>query len=149
MHLQITAHFTLSELTASNTGTRLGLDNNPPAELMPNILHVAERLEMIRAHFGRPVRVHSCFRSEAVNKAVGGSPTSAHRFAHAADFTIPGVSVLEVCKWCAENIHDYDQVIYEFGESGWIHIGFTSKTPRKQLLTAAKHNGKTIYTPGF
>ena len=92
MHLKITEHFTMAELTRSNTATRMGLENHPPAELMPNILHVAERLEMVRAHFGKPVQVHSCFRSEAVNKAVGGSPTSAHRFAHAADFIIPGRS---------------------------------------------------------
>lgn len=145
---QITEHFSFEELCRSNTAIRKGLDNICPPELVPNMQHVAERLEMVRTHFNRPVYVHSCYRSPAVNKAVGGSTTSAHRFAHAADFTISGVSVLEVCKWCALNIPDFDQIIYEFGESGWIHMGFASK-PRKQLLTASKVSGKTIYTHGF
>lgn len=147
--MDVTYHFTKEELEHSSTGTRLGLDNVCPPELLPNMEHVATRLEMVRAHFGKPIRVHSCYRSPAVNKAVGGSATSAHRFAHAADFTIPGVSVLEVCKWCAANIPDFDQVIYEFGETGWIHMGFTSKTPRCQLLTARKDGNKTVYTQGF
>lgn len=147
--MQVTEHFSRRELEFSGTATRLGLDNVCPPELLPNMEHVADRLEMVRAHFGKPIRVHSCYRSPAVNKAVGGSPTSAHRFAHAADFTIPGVSVLEVCRWCAENIPDFDQVIYEFGETGWIHMGFTTKTPRRQLLTARKQGGKTVYTEGF
>jgi hypothetical protein len=145
----MTEHFTQKELEYSATGIRLGLSNKCPDDLLPNMQHVAERLELVRAHFGKPVRVLSCYRSPAVNTAVGGSATSAHRFAHAADFVVSGVSVLEVCKWCAENIPDYDQIIYEFGEDGWCHIGFTRKTPRKQLLTAKKAGGKTKYTGGF
>lgn len=149
MTLQLTDHFSFAEMTRSNTATRKGLDNTCPPDLLANMRHVAERLEEVRAHFSKPITVHSCYRSPEVNKAVGGSPTSAHRYAHAADFTISGVSVLEVCKWCAANIKDFDQVIYEFGESGWIHMGFTNGETRKQLLTALKQSGKTVYTKGF
>lgn len=150
MHLQITEHFSYREMTRSATGERMGIANNPPSELMPNILKVCERLEKVREHYDRPVTVLSCYRSLALNAAVGGSPTSAHRFGLAADFQIEGVSNLEIARWCADNISDYDQIIYEFGETGWVHMGFTSiKQPRKQLLSAVKENGKTVYKPGL
>jgi hypothetical protein len=147
--MNLTKHFTLAEMQTSNTATRLGLNNTIPPELIPNARLVAEKLEVVRAAFGKPVRVHSCYRAPSVNAAVGGSATSAHRFALAADFTIPGVSVLEVCRWCAENITDFDQVIYEFGEGGWIHLGFRKENPRKEILTAAKQNSRTVYTKGL
>jgi hypothetical protein len=150
MHLQITQHFNYREMTRSATGQRLGLKNDPPAELMPNILKVCERLELVRAHYGKPIRVLSCYRSPAVNAAVGGSKTSAHRFGLAADFEVEGVANIDVARWCAENIADFDQIIYEFGPSGWVHMGFTdTKQPRKQLLSAVKDNGKTIYKQGL
>ena len=138
----------------SSTAIRKGLNNTCPADLLLNMQKVADHLELIRMHFNAPLRVLSCYRSPEVNKAVGGSKTSAHRFAMAADCTVDGVSVYDLCKWCADNIEDYDQIIYEFGEkdnpsAGWMHIGFTNGTPRKQLLTATKQNGKTVYQSGL
>lgn len=146
--MQITDHFSLLELTRSSTATRLGLDNTIPEELMPNALRVAEALEKIRAHFGKSIHVTSCYRAPEVNKAVGGSPTSAHRFASAADFEVDGVPNIEVCKAIPEILDDYDQIIYEFGPTGWVHLGF-AQTPRHQKLSATKQNGKTVYSPGF
>ena len=145
----MTEHFTRKELERSEGAVRRGLPNVCPGELLPNMQLVAERLELPRNHFALPMRVLPCYRSEEVNKAVGGSKTSAHTKALAADVEIEGVSVLELCKWCADNVPDYDQIIYEFGEDGWMHIGFTKGKPRKQLLTAYKENGKTKYKAGF
>ena len=147
--MKLTEHFTTEEMERSSTGIRLGIDNTCPAELMNNMTDVAEQLEIIRAHYNAPVHVTSCYRSPALNKAVGGSKTSAHSSAHAADCTVEGVEVLDLCVWCSENIPDFDQIIYEFGPTGWMHIGFTSGTPRRQLLTATKEGKKTIYKPGL
>ena len=150
MHLQITKHFTLREMTKSATAQRLGLSNDPPPDLMINILKVCERLEQVREHYDLPIRVLSCYRSPAVNAAVGGSQTSAHRFGLAADFEIDGVPNIELARWCRDNIVDYDQIIYEFGPSGWVHMGFTATSePRKQLLSAVKQGGKTVYKQGL
>jgi hypothetical protein len=149
MATRLTPHFTLVEMSRSNTAVRLDLDNTIPPDLIPNATHVAQALELVREHFGAVVHVSSCYRAPAVNKAVGGSPTSAHRFAHAADFTVEGVPVIEVCQWCALNIPNFDQVIYEFGPGGWCHLGFTNGAPRRQTLTAIKENGKTVYKPAI
>lgn len=149
--MQLTDHFTKEEMERSSTAIRKGLNNTCPADLLPNMQKVADHLELIRMHFNAPLRVLSCYRSPEVNKAVGGSKTSAHRFAMAADCTVDGVSVYNLCKWCADNIDDYDQIIFEFPERPdcWMHIGFTNGKPRKQLLTATKQKGKTVYQSGL
>jgi len=147
--MKLTEHFTLYEMSRSETAIRKGLDNTIPEELVPNAKKVAEVLETIRFNFNSTIRVLSCYRSPQVNKAVGGSPTSAHRFAMAADFEVEGVPNIEVCKWIAKYIPNYDQVIYEFGPSGWVHLGLTDGKPRKQQLTAIKRDSKTVYLQGI
>ena len=147
--MKLTEHFTKAEMERSSTAIRLGLDNICPASLVPNMVAVAVNLEIIRAHFDKPIHVTSCYRSPAVNAAVGGSATSAHRSAHAADFEVHGVANIDVCKWVSKNIPDFDQIIYEFGPSGWCHIGFTSGQPRKQLLSAVKIKNRTVYKKGL
>lgn len=148
---RLTEHFSVEEMSHSETASRKGLDNTPPPELVANMLRVAEALEKVRAHFDRPVRVTSCYRSPAVNKAVGGSPTSAHRFALAADFEVDGVANIEVCRAIPVILVDFDQVIYEFGPTGWVHLGLSGagRPTRRQSLTAVKRGGKTVYLPGI
>ncbi|MDD2319157.1 MAG: D-Ala-D-Ala carboxypeptidase family metallohydrolase [Geobacteraceae bacterium] len=146
----ITEHFTLEELTRSATALRLGLDNTLPAQFYRNVELVAETLERIRTFFGnRPIRVTSCFRSKSVNTAVGGSLTSAHLVAMAADFEVIGVSNIDVCRAIPLIIPEYDQCIYEFGPTGWIHLGLAHSSPRHQPLTAVKVHNKTVYKPGI
>jgi hypothetical protein len=147
--MNLTQHFASEEMERSSTAIRMGLDNSCPNELFGNMIDVAVHLETVRAHFNAPIHVTSCYRSPDVNNAVGGSKTSAHRFAHAADFEVQGVANIDVCRWVAENIPDFDQIIYEFGPEGWCHMGFTNSAPRKQLLTATKQGGKTVYQNGL
>ena len=114
-------------------------------------------LEKIRAYVGRGIVVTSCFRSEHVNKAVGGSPTSAHRFGLAADCDAIGLTSLafakEIIKMRDEGKITFDQLILEFPERGdgaWVHVGFRRNSPmRNQIMTATKKGGKTVYLPGL
>ena len=155
--MQITEHFSFKELTRSETARRLGLQNVPSAAEMANIQYTAEQLEKIRAYVGRGIVVTSCFRSERVNKAVGGSPTSAHRFGLAADCDAIGLTSLafakEIIKMRDEGKITFDQLILEFPERGdgaWVHIGFRRNSPmRNQIMTATKKNGKTVYLSGL
>lgn len=155
--MQITEHFSFKELTRSETARRLGLQNVPSDAEMANIQYTAEQLEKIRAYVGRGIVVTSCFRSERVNKAVGGSPTSAHRFGLAADCDAIGLTSLafakEIIKMRDEGEIKFDQLILEFPERGdgaWVHIGFRRNSPmRNQIMTATKKNGKTVYLPGL
>ena len=162
---KITEHFTYRELTNSATGRRLGLENKPNEQELGNIKKTAERLEKIRAwlgkKYGREVSIHvlSCFRSAAVNGAVGGSKTSAHRFGSAADIDAAGISNLLVggvfFVLGVVGVLWFDQLIYEFPErveSGWVHFGCRhNSAERNQILTATKrgNGGKTQYLFGL
>ncbi|MFZ2950938.1 MAG: D-Ala-D-Ala carboxypeptidase family metallohydrolase [Desulfuromonadaceae bacterium] len=146
----LTEHFTTEEFIKSSTATRRGINNAIPGPLLGNAKMMAEALEKIRAHYGKPMVVTSCYRSPELNKAVGGSKTSSHCHALAADFTVTGESNIDVCRKIPELLGDFDQVINEFPESGgWIHLGLTTGDPRGMILTARKINGKTTYTKGL
>jgi zinc D-Ala-D-Ala carboxypeptidase len=87
--MQLSAHFTLEELTASATARERGIDNSLPKEFLPRLIGVAEMLERIRATLRVPLVVSSGYRCDALNRAVGSKPTSDHLQARAADFVAP------------------------------------------------------------
>lgn len=149
LNAHLSPHFTLGEMTVSQTASRRGLANVPgPAALAAMKLLCENLLEPVRAHYGRPVVVTSGYRSPAVNKACGGSPTSQHCLGEAADFTVPGVGNLELARWIRGNL-DYDQLIYEFGESGWIHASWRPARRRSQELSAQRTGRGTVYLRGL
>lgn len=145
---RLSAHFTLAEMTTSNTAARLGIPNVAPPEIVDTLILTADRMEKVRSLLGdKPIRVLSGYRSPKVNKAVGGSKTSAHMTGHAVDFICPEFGTpAQVAAHLARHLTGFDQIIEEFGQ--WIHVGF-GPTKRGQLLTARKLGGRTRYTPGI
>jgi zinc D-Ala-D-Ala carboxypeptidase len=138
----LTEHFTLAELTYSDTANSMGIDNTPDADGVEELTKTAELLEKIRDLCGgNPVFVSSGFRCPAVNSAVGGASNSAHVWGGAADFTIPAFgSVLDVCHAIEPHLGAWgvDQLIDESGGgAAWVHIGRAPDgyEPRAQCLT--------------
>lgn len=149
---QLTEHFRLAELTVSQTATRLGIPIEPSEKIIAKLVQVAQALEVVRAHFDRPIISSSGYRPPELNAAIGGaSKTSAHMLGLADDFTVQGVPNIEVCIWIATASGiAFDQVIYEFGPApgGWVHLGL-AQSPRHQALTAIHRDGRTVYEPGI
>ena len=77
-NIQLTEHFTLSEMCKSPTAEKLGIDNVPNCEQIVNMYRLSKELETIRKYFGAPLRVNSGFRCPELNKAVGGAEHSDH-----------------------------------------------------------------------
>ena len=147
--MNLSEHFTLAEMTRSAAATRKGIPNVAPDAIVAKLRGVCEHiLEPVRAHYGRPVTVLSGYRAPAVNKAVGGAASSQHLKGEAADFIVNGVSNIEVCRWMQANMN-YDQLIYEFGEAGWIHCSWREGVLRNQEISAVKRGGRTLYLPGI
>lgn len=150
---QLTEHFTLAEMTVSNTARRLGLSNQPTPEHIENMRYCCEKiLEPVREHFGKPVRVNSSYRSPLVNKAVGGSKTSQHVNGQAIDFEIMGVDNKEVADWIGDNL-EFDQCILEFytagdKNSGWVHASIKKEGGNRmmRLIASKSKAGGTKYT---
>ena len=152
--MNLSANFTLKELTKSDTATRLGLDNTPNDEALENLKLLCEKvLQPVRDHFGKSVTVNSGYRSPESNAAVGGSKTSDHCKGQAADIEIDGLPNPELAQWIMDNL-DYTQLILEFytqgqPNSGWVHVSFDPNNLKKQELTAVKVAGKTQYLQGL
>jgi len=151
---QLTANFSLHELTKSETALRMGFDNTPGEKETAALKLLAEKvLQPVRDHFGKGVKCNSGFRSPESNAAVGGSRTSDHCKGQAADIEIPGVPNAELAQWIMDNL-EYTQLILEFytpgiPDSGWVHVSYDPANLKKQELTAMKVAGKTQYVPGL
>jgi len=133
---QITPHFSLEELTASETAERNGWENNPNGYERENLARLADLLEQVKVALGgKPIMVNSAFRSKLVNDAVGSKDTSQHRLGCAADIRVPGMTPDEVVRKVIASGINFDQIIREFDR--WTHISVpnTIDTPaRKQAL---------------
>lgn len=141
-------HFTLDELTRSDTALRLGIDNTqPPFEVLRNLGYLAEVLERVRAQLAAPLIITSGYRCPALNAALGSKPTSAHVLGLAADFIAPGFgSPLEVAQQINESAIRYDQLIHE---GRWVHLSISRAHNRMQRLTAHFDDGRASYTSGL
>ncbi len=141
---QLSPHFSLTELTVTDTG----LDNTPDAMMEATLVTLAVFLEKVRAVLGsNPVLVDSAYRSPAVNAADGGVSDSAHLLGYAADITCPAFGTpFEVAQALdrADQVGTirFDQLIYE---QTWVHI---SRDPqlRGDRLTLI---GEGSYTSGI
>ena len=150
--MRISKHISYKEATQSQTAVRKGISNEPDAYQLQNMQLLAEKIfEPLREHFGVPIAINSFFRSQKLNKAIGGAAGSQHTQGRAIDIddTLGGVSNKQMFDWIRENL-DYDQLIWEFGNNSnpdWVHISYVSESEnRKRVLKASKKNGKTVYT---
>jgi uncharacterized protein YcbK (DUF882 family) len=127
-------YFTIKELYKSSTATQKGIDNTPNSEIVNNLEQLVHNiLDPLREEYGKPIRVNSGYRSDALNKAVGGSKTSQHRFGLAADITAGSKSENKKLFDLAQELNlPFDQLIDESNFS-WVHISY-STNPRKQIL---------------
>ena len=97
--MNLTPHFTLEELTASEAADRNGWDNTPNEQELANLKRLADFLEQVKAVLGgKPIMVNSAFRSKLVNDSVGSKDSSQHRVGCAADIRVPGMTPDEVVK---------------------------------------------------
>ena len=132
---QLSPHFTLAELTASNKAAQLGIDNTPPPELIPRLVMLAEMLERIRSAVNVPIIVTSGYRCQRLNQAVGGVTSSDHTQGHAADIVAPRFgSATEVARLIAPlvGVLGVGQLILE-GVKGkqWVHV--STHSPEKAI----------------
>lgn len=140
--MQMSAHFTLAELTVSARAKREGIDNTPPPDIIARLKVVAAQMERVRERLGgKPITITSAYRSPALNAATPGSAkASAHTQGWAVDFVCPGFGTpLQVADWLARSAISFDQLIHEHGV--WVHISFDPRR-RGELLTIDKDGSR-------
>ena len=155
----IMKHFSISELTASATALREGIDNRP-SKCAYHLLHVLvdQLLDPIREAWGKPIIVSSGYRCKELNAMVGGVKNSHHLLGCAADITVPqggkiGSAMSEhlplgggreganrrlfnlIQQMQQEGQIRFTQLIWE-GEGRWIHISYVPSDLRCQVIDA-------------
>ena len=135
-----TKNFSYDELIASATAKRLGLDNTPSPEEKEKLRKLAEDiLQPIRDRWRSPIVVNSAYRSEAVNKAVGGVPNSQHRLGEAADIKVGGKDrnkklFKAIYNMISKGEIKVGQLIDEYNYQ-WIHVSLPrTNKPNNQIL---------------
>tara|TARA_R100001463_G_scaffold24813_2_gene59077 strand:- start:587 stop:1054 length:468 start_codon:yes stop_codon:yes gene_type:complete len=146
--MRLSKNFVLSEITRSNTATRLGISNEPTKDHLDNMQRIISNLiQPMRDSIG-PIRISSGYRSKELNRAIGGSNKSQHCKGEALDLQFWAVGKMNnkvIYDWILESGLEFDQMINEF-DFAWIHISLKEKGNRKQVLEAYKdEDGDTKY----
>lgn len=168
--MQLTQHFTLEELTQSDTAVRMGIDNTPPAGVVERIRSVlAPGMEQLREILGGvPILPSSGYRCEALERVICDKDfrarcrnmgvaaddaawaryfaRKAHPQGYSLDWTAPkfGPPIAIVRKIAASGLV-FDQCIQE---GTWVHTSF-APTMRRQVMTAHFNEaGEATYTSG-
>ena len=122
---KLSEHFSLRELTKTNTG----IDNVPNEEQVNNLKRVCQWLERLRSKRNEPIIINSGYRSPQVNKAVGGAPNSNHLTGCAVDIHVSGMA--QLIRYAAilldisdERQEDFDELLLERSPRGtyWLHF---------------------------
>ena len=141
--IRLSEHFTLAELTKTNTN----LKNVPNEAQIENLRRLCGWLEKLRSEWNRrygegddPIVINSGYRSEEVNKAVGGAPTSNHLTGCAADIRVCGMEqalryAVILLDLSDENREDFDELLIERNARGaiWLHFAVRESGNRRKL----------------
>ncbi|WP_404987214.1 D-Ala-D-Ala carboxypeptidase family metallohydrolase [Chryseobacterium sp. M5] len=146
----LSKYLSYNQAIKSDTASRNKLDNTPNKLEIENLKHLGLNIyDKIYEKFNGKVKLTSVFRSEKVNKKVGGSSTSQHRYGQALDIQgTNGVTNKQIFKYVKENLN-YHQIIWEYGsasEPNWVHVGCKPVGNQKKNTRAIRGaNGKTQY----
>ena len=133
------SYFTISELTASATALREGIDNRPN-KCAFHLLHVLvdQLLDPIREAWGEPIVVSSGYRCKELNALVGGAKNSHHLLGCAADLIAGNRADHRrlfnlIRQMQREGKIRFTQLILE-DDGRWIHVSYVPSDLRCQVI---------------
>jgi zinc D-Ala-D-Ala carboxypeptidase len=136
----LSPHFSLPELTVSQSAARRGIKNEPTPDQIENLRRLAQVLEQVRAIVHKPITVNSGFRSAQVNALIGGVPTSEHCDGRAADIICPAYgNPWQLAKAIESSNIAYNQLIIEYGS--WVHISIPKAGYGAKMQTLTYKHG--------
>ena len=145
---RLSQHITLRELCK----TSVRMENVPGVAQVENLKRLCRWLERLRRRWNdlyaddggvgmeEPLIINSGYRSPAVNKAVGGAPTSNHLTGCAVDIRVAGleqllryaVILLDISD---ESGEDFDELLLERNKAGryWLHFAVRPSGNRRRV----------------
>ena len=156
---RLSEHFTLAEMCKTSAKTP---DGNIPSHVhIENLRRLCSWLEMLRSEWNKrygsltpdpspngegseykeePIIINSGYRSEAVNKAVGGVKGSNHLTGCAADIRVAGIEQLVryatiLLDISDESQEDFDELLLERSPRGgyWLHFAVRPSGNRRKV----------------
>ena len=143
--VKLSDHFSLAELCKTSAKTA---DGNIPSHVhIENLKRLCGWLEELRRRWNNiygegddPIVINSGYRSEAVNKAVGGVKGSNHLTGCAADIRVAGIEqliryatiLLDISDL---NNEDFDELLLERSPKGsyWLHFAVRPSGNRRKV----------------
>ena len=133
------SYFSITELTASATALREGIDNRP-SKCAYHLLHVLvdQLLDPIREAWGEPIVVSSGYRCKELNTLIGGVKNSHHMLGCAADIIAGNKADHRRLFKLIQQMQQqgqirFTQLIWE-GNGMWIHISYVPSDLRCQVI---------------
>lgn len=135
--MKITEHVTLDEIISSPKAEEIGIENTPTTQQLKNFIAICVRVfEPLRASYGKPIKINSAFRCEALNNAIKGAKNSQHLGNNGAalDLSAGSKKENEILFNILKDLGTFDQLIDEYDYS-WVHVSYVSEYQnRKQIL---------------
>ena len=152
--MNLSEHYSLGEMTKTSVK---GVNNVPPQEAIENLKRLCVWLEQLRYRYNsryvllanedyntsknvEPILINSGYRSEAVNKAIGGVKGSNHLTGCAVDIRVNGIEqairygciLLDISD---EMCQDMDELLIERSPKGsyWVHFAVRPKDNRRKI----------------
>lgn len=136
-------YFSYSEFFSSDAAEKYQVNNIPDDAQLSQVLGnikalVLNVLDPLRARVGRPIIITSGYRSQRVNKLVGGSKTSQHLTGKAADFHVQGYTPqqMDVVYQTIQMCYDFDQLIF-YPSKNIIHVSWNGDKNRQESWVKA------------
>ena len=144
--MKLSKNFTYEELCHSGVAERKGLRNRPKTKeeervVIENLKALCmEVLQPLMDYLEKPVVISSGYRSEEVNRMVGGVKGSQHLKGEAADIHVENTEhLLKIMHFIMEET-DFDQLIWEKNKAGtqWVHVSFRRNGVNKHQVLSSK-----------
>lgn len=144
-NIKLSEHISLGEMTVTKVKSKDG--NIPSHVAIENLKRLCGWLEHLRKMYNllysdgkAPIVINSGYRSEEVNKKVGGSPASNHLTGCAADIKVFGIEqalryAVILLNYADNTDKDFDELLIERSPRGtyWLHFAVRPKENRRQI----------------
>ena len=144
-NINLSEHITLGEMTVTKVKTADG--NIPSHVAIENMKRLCGWLEHLRSMYNIlygdgnvPILINSGYRSEEVNKRVGGSPTSNHLTGCAADIRVFGIEqalryAVILLNYADNTMQEFDELLIERSKKGtyWVHFAVRAEGNRRKV----------------
>ena len=153
--IKLSEHYSLGELTKTS---HKEVDNTPSHVAIENLKRLCPWLEELRFTYNalyclkpgedydtsenvEPIIINSAYRSTALNRKVGGAPTSNHLTGCAVDIRCLGIEqalryAVILMDYADETHQDFDELLIERSRAGnyWLHLAVRPKENRRKTM---------------